>query len=118
SANQVLGTDGAGNLDWYTQAALTNTLYSAQSGNFTITDNDNVRTVGMTTGASTYTVTLPSAANNTDRIITVTKVDSYTGGYCAVTDGSSTWKLPGRGDAVTWQSDGTNWQIIDDSRGE
>src|SRR5690606_3378053 len=51
----------------------------AKSADYTITDIDNVRTILMTTSSTDRTVTLPTAADNTHRIITVKKVDSGTG---------------------------------------
>lgn len=95
------------------------TQYSGKSADYTVTDTDNIRTVGMTTGASARTVTLPTAADNTHRIITVKKVDNGAG-TCTVDgegsetiDGATTLVLTSQYDGVTIQCDGTNWKILD-----
>ena len=59
-------------------------VYSEKSADYTITNLDDVRTVGMTTGATDKTVTLPAAADNTDRIITVKKLDANPAGHVIV----------------------------------
>lgn len=94
------------------------TLYSEKSADYTILDNDNIRTVGMTTGSTNRTVTLPTVADNTSRIITVKKVDSGTGtvtidGEGSETiDGALTVVLTPQFDSVTVQSSGTDWKIL------
>lgn len=103
-----------------TGASATQT--SAKSADYTVTDTDNIRTVLMTTGASNRTVTLPTAADNTHRIITVKKVDSGAGlctvdgeGSEAVYGGSgsgTTFVLYHQYDYVTLQCDGTGWHVI------
>jgi hypothetical protein len=93
--------------------------YSDKSADYTITDVDGIRTIGMTTGAADKTVTLPTASDNTDRIITVKKVDSGAGdviidGEGAETiDGSATRTLAIIYDSLTVQCDGTGWVILD-----
>lgn len=92
---------------------------SAKSADYTITDIDNIRTVLMTTGGTTRTVTLPTAADNDYRIITVKKVDSGVGlvtidGEGAETiDGATTKTLTVQQDSITIQCDGTSWHTID-----
>lgn len=95
----------------------------AKSADYAITDTDGIRTILMTTGGTNRTVTLPTAADNASRIITVKKVDSGTG-LCTV-DGegaeliyggaatNTTFPLYYRYDTVTLQCDGTGWHILD-----
>ncbi len=92
---------------------------TAKVANYTVTDTDLIRTVLMTTGAASKTVTLPTAANNTNRIITVKKVDSgagtciVAGGGAETVDGATTRILYFQYDAVTLHCSGTTWHIID-----
>jgi hypothetical protein len=99
----------------------------AKSADYTITDTDGVSTVLVTTGSSTITVTLPTAADNTGRVITVKKVDSGTGkitldgegsetidGYTSTNIGTySDSGLTGQYAFMTVQCDGTGWHVID-----
>lgn len=88
---------------------------SAKSADYTVLDTDGFRTILMTTGASNRTVTLPTAADNTGRIISIKKVDSGAGtcivdGEGAETiDGSATYTLFNEEEAVTLHCDGTTW---------
>lgn len=87
---------------------------TAKSADYTITDSDNIGTVSMTTSSTNRAVTLPTAANNTNRIISVKKVDTGTG-KCTVTgtvNGVSNFVLVDQDDFVTVQSNGTDWDII------
>ncbi len=90
----------------------------AKSADYTVTDTDRIRTLLYTTGASTFTATLPTAADNAHRIITVKKVDSGAGlvvveGEGAETvDGNTSVALYWQYDAVTLVSDGSNWHMI------
>lgn len=114
---QVLGTDGAGQLEWL-DTTLTNNETSAANASFAIDDNDNVRTVLMTSGASNRTVTLPDVANNLNRILTLKKVDSGVGtailarAGSATIDGATSVTLYKQYESITVQSDGTDWVII------
>jgi len=54
TANQVLKTDGSGNLDWATTASGNN-LVSTKSANYTVTDGDNLRTALVEAGSTTFT---------------------------------------------------------------
>lgn len=107
SAGTVTGIDGTA---------------TAKSADYTVTDADRVRTILMTTGASDRTVTLPTAADNTNRIITVKKVDSGTG--IVIIDGegseqidtSPTVRISDQLAAVTVQCDGTAWYLLSTMR--
>jgi hypothetical protein len=92
---------------------------SAKNADYTITDIDNIRTVLMTTAGTNRTVTLPTAADNDFRIITIKKVDSGTG--FVIIDGEGTETIEGQTtvtlykqwETVTIQCDGSNWFILD-----
>lgn len=88
---------------------------------YVITDTDGYRVILVSTGDTTRTITLPTAADNSQRIITIKKVDSGTG---AVTidgensetiDGQLTKSLNVQYDFYELQCDGTNWNIISTS---
>lgn len=97
---------------------------TAKSADYTITDTDAIRTVLMTTAGTNRTVTLPTAADNTNRIITVKKVDSGAG--YVIIDGEGTETIDGAPVAVialiygeiTLQCDGSNWHTISKSNFE
>lgn len=99
--------------------AGSNFVYSAQAGDYLILDGDGFRTIGVTTAGTNRTVTLPTAADNTNRIITVKKVDSGTGtviidGEGSETiDGSLTYTLLTEDEGLTVQCDGTEWHVLD-----
>ena len=93
-------------------------LYSYKTTDFTIDDDDLIRTVGAIASASNVTITLPLAANNTDRIITVKKLNDSVGDVIVDGNGTETiegelnYRLTSKYAAVTLQSDGTEWFII------
>ena len=116
-------TNGSGVLSWKPLAVDT----SAKSAAYTITDGDGLRTILVTTGGTGRDVTLPTAADNTHRIITVKKVDSAASSTDIVTlksdaagetiDGvSGTTGIPicTQYDYITVQSDGSDWHILDE----
>ena len=98
---------------------INSVTYSAKSGDYTILDTDEIQHIGMTTGGTDRTVTLPTAADNTDRVITVKKVDSGSGkltldGEGAETiDGNTTFDCVLQYDFVKVVSDGTEWHVLD-----
>ena len=111
SAPNDLNIPGVNNLSTYEVAGIT------------ITDNDNLRSVVMA-GTGTRTVTLPTAADNEHRIITVKKV-SGTGSVIVAAegsdliDGSATYELKDDDNAVTIQTVNAsgsvwNWSKISD----
>jgi len=113
-AGQSMINDGSAVMSWVPGQMAT----SAKSADYTITDIDKVRTILMTTGSSTdKTVTLPTAADNTNRIITIKKVDSGTndcivdGEGAETIDGSTTVNLTKQYNSITVQSNGTGWII-------
>jgi len=108
-------SDGSGTLGW---SNLQMGVHSVSSDNYTVTDTDGHRIILMTTGASNRTLTLPTASDNTGRILTVKKSDSGAGKIVLTPEGAET--LDGRTDYTLWvqydsytfQSDGANWQLI------
>lgn len=86
----------------------------AQSASFTV---DQTFT-WVTTGATTRTATLPTAASIAGRQYTIKKVDSGAGlvvvdaNGAQTIDGALTYTLYAQYDSVTIVSDGTNWHVI------
>ena len=108
-------------------------LYSeAKSASYTITDIDGISFLPVTAGSSgDVTVTLPTAAANTGRVITIKKVDAGTGaviidgegaetidGAATTTigtytsDGAVPYIYTGQGAFVTLLCDGSEWFVI------
>ena len=93
-------------------------LTSAKSADYTVTDTDNINVILMTTSSTDRTVTLPTAADNAGRKITVKKVDSGSG-KCTLdgegsetVDGSTTYDLLYQYDSITLICDGTEWHNL------
>lgn len=92
--------------------------YSDKVADYTVTTTDNIRTIGMTTGGTDRAVDLPSAATSTGRILTIKKVDSGVGtvtidpNASQTLDGDTTVVLTTQYEAITFQSDGSNWLIL------
>ena len=88
-----------------------------KSADYTITDTD-ANTVFVTTAATDRTITLPTAADNAGRIITVKKVDDGTGkviidGEGAETiDGAATVDVSQQYSLWRGMCDGTEWHTI------
>lgn len=91
----------------------------AKSADYTITDTDNLSTILMTTGATNRTVTLPTAADNANRLITVKKVDDGSG-YLTL-DGEGAETVEGQANlrfeiqysGCTVVCDGTEWHVVE-----
>lgn len=118
TSNQVLTTNGSGTLTWSTVAAGIGTnfdVYTVLSANYTVLDNDGYRHIQVSTGASNRTITLPTAADNGDRMITIVKTDSGVGtvivdGEGAETiDGATTITISAQYASVTLVCNGTAW---------
>jgi hypothetical protein len=95
-------------------------LYSAAlSDSYTVTDSDGYSVLLVTTGVSDRTITLPTAADNSGRVLSIKKVDSGAGkviidGEGAETiDGATTVTLIARYESITITCNGTAWFIID-----
>jgi len=87
----------------------------AKSADYTVTDTDGVEHILMTTSSTNRTITLPTAADNTYRTLTITKVDSGTGtviidGEGAETvNGAATLTLAAQYMAAVLVCNGTSW---------
>lgn len=84
-------------------------------GDYTVLDDDYFARVLVTTGASDRTVTLPTAAANTGRIILIGKTDSGAGAVIVDGEGAetvvgfSTFVLWFQGNYIELFCDGSNW---------
>ena len=93
--NNIIIFDAEGNLadsgiDTTQLIILGNTAISAD---YTITDDDDVQHIQVTTGASDVTITLPTLADNPLRLLYITKVDSGAGEV--IIDGEGTETVSG-----------------------
>ena len=92
--------------------------HEAKSDSYPVTDSDGVSVLLVTTGGSNRTVTLPTAAANDGRVITIKKVDSGAGtliidGEGAETiDGDATKIITSIYDFIEVICDGSAWHII------
>ncbi|RLC88227.1 MAG: hypothetical protein DRJ03_03520 [Chloroflexi bacterium] len=82
---------------------------------YTATDLDSAIIVDATSGA--VTVTLPDAATVDQKILTIKKIDNSNnvtvdGNGSQTIDGSATQVLSTQYEALTIQSDGSNWYIL------
>ena len=106
SAGTVTGIDGSA---------------TAKSADYTVTDTDNIRTILMTTSSTTRTVTLPTLADNLNRVITVVKVDSGSGfvtldGEGAETiNGATTRTIQTQYKNITIQAGASEWTVISEN---
>jgi hypothetical protein len=123
---QCLQNSGSGTMIW---VPLQTDIKLVVSGDytanvFTITDSDGFSEFRCETAATDRTITLPTVADNTDRVITIFKQD--TGAGILTIDGESTeainvpsststvtsiilYKL---GESITLKSNGTSWDLI------
>lgn len=94
-------------------------IHTVSSANYTITDTDGYDVILVSTGSSDRTITLPTAADNTGRIIRFKKTDSGTGNVILDGEGSETidgkttrriYTQYGEGELTC---DGTTWHITD-----
>jgi hypothetical protein len=114
-SGRVLTSDGT-TASW--EVASGGGSYSTKSADYTILDNDGIETLGVT-AASDVTITLPTAADNTNRKIVVKKVDNGSGkviidGEGAETiDGAASYTLYVQYDAITLLCTGSAWIILD-----
>jgi len=98
---------------------LDNYLSHSVTANYTFTDSDKIKTLFVTTGASTITATLPTAADNLYRVIEIIKIDSGSGKVTVDGEGAETINgnatidlfLQYRG--IRIKSYGTGWYIVD-----
>jgi len=120
SQSSLVGFSGATNRNMglitsYSPSVL-NSIKSVNSSDYTILDNDCYDTIMVVAGAANRTVTLPLAANNSGRRITVTKVDTGStynviidGNGSETIDGNLTVTIRAGYRSVTVVSNGTSW---------
>ena len=88
------------------------------AGAYTMIDGAGPNFINMTTASNTYAVTLPAAANNIGRIITLSKIDSGSGSLTVnpfigdSIEGLTTVSVPVQYQALTVRSNGTTWVIV------
>ena len=120
-ADQVLKTDGNGNLDWVDQSGggggSKPTVTASTSNTYTITTYTGIEEVFLMSPTGTATITLTAASTVgagykynikllTAQTLTVTRAGTDT------IDGATTFAISAQYGAVTLMSDGTNWHII------
>lgn len=100
--------------------AVANNLYVSKSADYVITDSDNYRTIAVDASGGSRTITLPTSADNDDRIITVKKIDTSANTVTVAREGSEVIDaaatavvLRVNGEAVTVMSNNANWKILD-----
>lgn len=117
-AGQSLVNSGSGTLAWGPgQRDIT-----AKSADYVVLDNDGNLTIAMTTGGTDRTITLPTAADNTNRTLIIRKVDgldsdgtgklTVAGEGAELINGSNTQLLFSADDHMHIQCDGTGWHIL------
>ena len=99
---------------------LNTDTHTVGDADYLILDGDGYRhiLVGSSTLTAGRTITLPTASDNTDRIITIKKIDTSAfvvtidGEGAETIDGVTTTLLSTQYDAVTLLCDGTSWSTI------
>lgn len=103
--NQILGSTYWYIYPDYTEKTTTSTLVLSES-------------VVTASATSTFTLTLPTAVGNKNKVYTIKKIDSSTnsviidGNSSETIDGSTTYTLQDRYDFIQIVSDDSNWHII------
>jgi hypothetical protein len=93
-------------------------ILTTTDADYTITDTDGYGVYLFSTGSSERTVTLPTAADNTDRKIVIKKIDSGTGALvidgenAETVEGVASFKLYIQYESVTLVCNGTAWYIV------
>lgn len=93
-------------------------ILEVSSEDYTVRDDDGYGRILVTTGASDRTITLPTAADNEMRMLTIVKADSGAGKV--IVDGESTetingvftWWLVSQYHSITIMNDGSIWRKI------
>ena len=79
-------------------ASLPSVVHAVSSANYTVLDTDGYSVINVTTGAADRTITLPTAAANNGRILSIYKVDSAA--YKVIIDGEGAETING---TLTWE---------------
>ena len=104
-------SDGSGALTWVPGQYDTN----AVTADYQVLDGDGYKTIRVDCNGAAKTVTLPTAADNKGRVLTVEKTDS--GAYAVTVDGegaelvngAATYLLIGQYNSITLTCNGTSW---------
>ena len=101
-----------------TSGVVDSIFVSTKSADYTVTDTDNIGTILVDDTSSNRTITLPTAADNTDRKLLVINTSSDGGtvtvdGEGAETiDGQTTVVIYNQYDGVYLQCDGSSWYSV------
>ena len=123
---QVLKANGAGGSTWETDegaaGAVPVFVFSTQSGDYTILDNDEFATIAFDDTSSDRTCTLPTAADNTNRRIVIKNVSTDKGKVTVDGEGAetidtefTTIDLDFEGAYIQVHCDGTGWFIVSEN---
>lgn len=88
------------------------------NADYTVLDNDAYTAILFSAGSSTRTCTLPTAADNSGRVISIVKTDSGTGKVTIdgenseTVGGATTWDLFFQDEGLRLVCDGSNWIIL------
>lgn len=99
-------------------SALPTDVVSSKSSSYVITDTDGIHTILVTTGTAAITITLPTAGDNTDRVLVIKKVDSGVGTVIIAgegsedIDGSTTKTLLKQYESIQIQCNGASWYML------
>lgn len=138
TANQILisdGTDVAWGANPSASAATASTagivtsfvpvikssVHTVSSADYTVLDSDGYKRILVSTGATDRTITLPTAADNEGREITIIKTDSGAGNLIVDGEGAelinarASTELFGQYAKVTLFCDGTKWYTLEQS---
>ena len=113
--------DDTGTIVIYGEAGASESV-STQSANYTILDNDGFTTILVDDTSTDRTITLPTAADNTDRRIRIKNVSTDKGNVIVDGEGAetidtefTTVDLNFEGAYISVQSDGTGWFIVSEN---
>lgn len=109
TSGNVLKSDGT---SWTSGTFTTaNLAVTSKTANYTATGSDDVILCDATSGA--FTITLPSAASNTGKVLRLKKTDSSTNAVTisGTVDGITSRALDSQYETLTTFSDGTNWRV-------
>lgn len=93
-------------------------IHSVSSANYTVTDTDGYDVIRVTTGASDRTVTLPTAADNAGRRLTIIKADNGAGNVIVDGEGSevigsrASYTILSQHAVIEIICNGTSWDLV------
>jgi len=116
-AGAVTQSTVSGGVAVTSQSAFTG-IKSVSGGNYTVLDDDGYHTIQVPNNGANRTITLPTAADNTGRRLTIQKTgsDAFTvvvdGEGAETIDGAASITLYGRGSAVCLLGTASGWEIV------